>query len=99
MYYYEYYVKNNPPIYFQVHIFPFDWVLGAVTFQLTMGFHPIISYHKPHELTLSNGGYIILFPNKLFFNFHLNLVWQSKVIGPTSWVSSLGINGGEGKMT
>ena len=39
----DYYVKNHPPKYFQFHIFPFDWVLGVVTVQLPLYFHPIFS--------------------------------------------------------
>ena len=50
-----YYVKNHPPKEFQVQIFPFDWVLGAMTFRLPLGFNPIFSYSKPHGLTWYQG--------------------------------------------
>ena len=49
VFYYNYYVKNHPPKEFQAHIFPFDWVLGVVFFQLPLGFHPIFSYYKPMD--------------------------------------------------
>ena len=38
----SYYVKNHPPKYFQVHIFLFHWILGAVTFQICLEFSPYI---------------------------------------------------------
>ena len=36
--YYDDYVKNQPPNDFKVHLFPFDWVLGAMNFQLPLAF-------------------------------------------------------------
>ena len=93
----SYYVKNHPLKGFQVHIFPFDWVLGAMTFQLPLDFHPIFSYPKPQGLTWDHGGSILLYLKKLCFKFHINPMWESKVIGPLSWVPNLGINSGEGK--
>ena len=92
-----YYVKTHPPNEFQVHIFPFDRVFGVVTFRLPLGFHPIFSYPKPHGLTWVQGGYLFWCLKNLCFNFQLNPMWKSKVIGPTSWVPNLGINGGQGK--
>ena len=90
----SYYVKNHPPKYFQVHIFLFDWVLGVVTFQLPLDFHPIFSYPKPHGLTWDQGGHLSLCIMNLCFKFHLNPLRQSKVIGLPSGVPNLGINGG-----
>ena len=97
LWYYSYYFNNHPPKYFQVHIFPFDWVLGTMTFQLPLDFHPIFSYPKPHGLMWDNRVSLLLCLKNLFFNFHLNLMWKSKFISSLSWVPNLGINGGEGK--
>ena len=89
--------KKHPLKEFQVHIFPFDWVFGVVTFLLILGFHPIFSYPKPHGLTWDQGGCLIWYLKKICFNFRMNLICKSKVIGPPSWVLNLGINGGEAK--
>ena len=45
-----YEVKNHAPKDFQVIIFPFDWVLEAVNFQLPLDFHPTYSYLKLNGL-------------------------------------------------
>ena len=42
-------------------------------------------------------GFPPYFLKNLWSMFHLNPMRQSKVIGSPSWVSNLGINGGEGK--
>lgn len=70
---------------------------GAMTFRLPLGFHPIFSYPKPHGLTWDQGVSLLWCVKNRCFNFQLNLMWQSKVIGPTSWVPNLVINGGDGR--
>ena len=77
----SYYVKNHPPKDFQVHIFPFDWVLGAVTFQLPLLFHLRFSYSKPHGLTWDQKGSLHWCLKNLCSIFQLNLMTKSKVIG------------------
>ena len=78
-------------------MFLFDWVLGVVTIQLPLAFHPIFLYRKPNGLTWYQGGSLILWLMNLGFKFQLNLLIQSKVIGPPRRVLHLDINGGEGK--
>ena len=82
---YDYhYVKNHPPKDFQVHISLFDWVLGVVTFLLPLEFNPIFSYLKPDVFTWNKWGSLFLCLKNLSFKFQLNLMRQSKVIGPPS---------------
>ena len=93
----SYYVKNHPPKDFQVHIDPFDWVLGVVTFQLPLDFNPIFPYPKHNGLKLDKGGFILECLENLCFKFKLNLLRKSKVIGPRSRALNVGINDGEGE--
>jgi hypothetical protein len=65
----SYYFKNHHPKEFQVHIFPFDWVLGALTFQVTFDFNPIFSYLKPGGLTWDQGVFSFDVSRTYFSNF------------------------------
>ena len=81
--------RTIPPRIFKFisfHLIEF-WELWLINYPLdfTLSFHTI----NLMDFTLS----ILWCLNNLCFNFHHNLMWQSKVIGLTS----LGINGGEGK--
>ena len=60
-----YHVNNHPPNDFQVHIFSFDWILGVVTFQLSLAFHLIFSYPKTHGLTWEQGFSLLWFLKNL----------------------------------
>ena len=76
----SYYVNNRPLKDFQVHIFLCDWVLGVVTIQLPLDFHPLFSYPKPHGLKWDKGASILWYLKNPCLNFQLNPMWQSKVI-------------------
>ena len=64
----------------QVIIHRLDRVLGNVTFQLPLDFHPNLSYVKPIGLTWNQGGYLLICIMRLCFKPHLNPIRKSKVI-------------------
>ena len=68
-----------------------------MTVQLPLDFDPIFFYPKPHVLTWDQMGFPPLISHEPMFQFHLNLLRKSKVIGLPSRVLNLGVNGGEGK--
>lgn len=54
VYYDSYYAMNHPPKDFKVHIFPFDWALGVVTFQLLL--EQVRSFWEATEYQRSKAG-------------------------------------------
>jgi hypothetical protein len=79
-------------------MFPFDWVLRAVTFQLPLNFHLRFSYSKPHGLKCDKGGSFHYCLKNLCSIFHLNPMRQSKVISLPMRVPNMGTNGSGGTL-
>ena len=71
-------------------IFLFDLVLGVVTIQLPLEFHPIFYYLKPHGFTWDKRGSFPWCLMNLCLKFQLNPLRKSKFIGLPVQVTEFG---------